>query len=449
MAFQLTNLRALELKGGASCLPPMSLRSTLAASLEARLSRLTALETLRLDLYRLRHFPNYCECQTSPPSLTKQLNSLRITDPGAMGQLRAVAEAEWAAVAAAARRMPNLSELRVPVEANAGDLAALTSLTCLRVGALALPRGGHSARAPTCALPPSLRRLETHTPMPVHVVAALQPAAPGERPCSLMAGGRLWDLEDSPWCLEFQAGDVDEQSRLTALAAANMKLAAGVLWRLGFRHEPLWRGDDFPGLHVKVSNPGGLTVLPPAPGDAADPRHSGSHVESWLGSLAPLRLEGLVLAGWTLPARDLLGLARCMRTLTRLDLRGTSYTVGSLQHLATLPELSRLYVSNQDWEWPGQMHEGEAYGEEVVESAFLALTASVPTASGPAGAEGGEAPAEAAAQNGGWVPLPKLQLLEVEYPDGVFVESLERALAPARQELAARGTGADLRLVAF
>ncbi|GFR49552.1 hypothetical protein Agub_g11598, partial [Astrephomene gubernaculifera] len=291
-----------------------------APSLESYLSGLTALTCLKLHLGRLHHYPNkeeydYVMDDADTRSLDERLEELQQLGMHAeAAALQVAAEAESRAVAAAVRCMPNLKELRTPAMLHAADLPTLTTPTCLRFGSIAAPSPLPAADDFRIVLPSQLQRFETHAPLPVRVAAALQapPRDPGEEPCFLMAGGRLWEFEATSWGLDFQQGDVNDQGRLTAEAAAAMRRAIAAMRAFRFRKLKRHCSSGAVERGVLVRGLSGVFVEPPVPADGGE----GSHCAAWLGELAPLRLEGLALNALALAPRDMLGLARCMAELT-------------------------------------------------------------------------------------------------------------------------------------
>ncbi|GFR51487.1 hypothetical protein Agub_g13899, partial [Astrephomene gubernaculifera] len=395
-------------------------------SLESCLSGLTALTCLKLHLGRLHHYANkedyeYASYVADTRGLDERLEELRQLGRHAeAATLQAAAAAESHAVAAAIRCMPHLKELRTPAMLHAADLPALTTLTCLRMGSIAVPTELPAAASDfKLVLPSQLQRFELHAPLPVRVAAALQapPREPGDVPCSLMAGGRLWDFEANHWCLDFRSGDLDDEGRLTAGAVDAMRRAVTAIRGFGFRKLKGFCRDDARERGVRVRGLGVTPALPPAVADGGE----GSHCAAWLGELTSLRLEALALQGLVVSPRDMLGLARCMAGITELDLSGCSYAVSSLPLLAGLQQLRQLGMHCGDWLCDDMWSE---HHQQAIMAACLSITAPVSAGSGSAG-EAGELGARGL--------LPQLKLLQIGcYEDAM--DWIEAAVAPAREE---------------
>ncbi|KXZ55110.1 hypothetical protein GPECTOR_3g263 [Gonium pectorale] len=428
----ISTLRSLELMGGGCWVPSAPARLITAGALSSALSCLTGLTCLKIRIRRLTHYwssmsgfdPMY-----DADDLDDQVRDLLYGGQQERAQmLREAAAAEWRAVAAAIRCMPSLAELCVPMRANLADLTALTALTCLRVGQLVSPEafnvmadtaatGGALATHP---LPPSLRRLETHVPLSVHVLASLQPAPPppGTPPCALVACARPRWWPSTVLCLEFERMDLEPAAgHLTAEAVATFRRAVRVLGQLG-AHDP-----ERNRRCVRVGG-GDVLIEPPLPPGEADNIISGvSHVSSWLGELATLRLEWLHLANLRLTPQDLRGVAQLFGSLKGLDLTGSRYAPACLLQLAAMQELKVLRLSFESWR---EMYEDARILYDSLNGVFLALTAA------PEGA------------GASWsAPLPQLSLLEI-LVEGDEVGDIEAALAPAQANLEGRGNGAQL-----
>ncbi|KXZ53312.1 hypothetical protein GPECTOR_7g1206 [Gonium pectorale] len=425
----ISTLRSLELTGGGCWVPPAHMRLTLADALGSALSRLTGLTCLKIRVRRLTHYwsgmsgfdPMY-----DASDLNGQVHELLDGDQVERAQvLLAAAAAEWRVVAAAVRRMPGLAELRVPMRANLADLTALTALTCLRVGQLVSPEA-FDAMANTAAiggtlathsLPPSLRRLETHIPLSVRVLASLQPAAllPGAPPCSLLACGRLRGRPNQAWCLDFERMDV-AAGRLTPEAVATFRRAVFVLGHFDVR-DPDWNSR---GVCVCA---GREVARPPLPPVDVDNVRMVTHFSSWMGELVALRLEWLALSNMWLTPQDLRGMAHLMGGLKGLELRGSRYAPAGLLQLAGMQELKALRLGSDSWR---EIFEDDEFLYDSLDGVFLALTAA------PAG------------KDASWpVPLPKLQWVQIFVADDE-VEDMEAALASAKANLESRGSGARL-----
>ncbi|GFR45461.1 hypothetical protein Agub_g6858 [Astrephomene gubernaculifera] len=440
----LSGLRSLQLtddchrRGWPRVEPPTPAeRLASAPALESCLSGLTALTRLEMHLARLQHYPNrqgYAGVYYHVGGLDDQILELqRQEQPAVAATLEAAAAAESRALAAAARCMPGLVELRTPAVVHAADLSTLTTLTYLRCGLISMP-GEAAAAVPRDAasgykivVPPQLQRLETHAPLPVRTAAALRaPPVEGvdQVPCSLMAGGRLWGCNASPWCLDF-SDDAEQQGSLTADAVDALRRAVAAL--SGFRFRPFmhvsWRPDEEErGVRVRMKY--NDSVEPPRAPDGSN----GSHCRAWLGELACLELEALCLDGFTMSPVDILGLGRCMTSVQVLDLRGCDYSVASLPLLAGMQRLRELQLSIEFWQY------SDAWSDrQEIMAAFLGLTSPLTT---PTGGPGG------ALQNPGIEgsshvgPLPKLQLISIVCKEGSEPEIalLEDAVTPAREE---------------
>ena len=272
-----------------------------------------------MGLHSLQHFPRISifDCVDSDEKcLEDQLHELESAGMAAeAAQLRAAAAAEWRSLMAMVRCMPELRVLRTPALAAAADLAALTTLTHLRVGSISLP-----PPPALCKLPSQLQRLDTHAPLTPHLVATLRPTSradeskPGRR-LELRAGGSQAGWDDAPWCLTFTEEDVDEDGRLTIHAASAMRRAVEALQR--FDYVPPYSIRPGPlGICITAVTADDLAVLPPPPQPAPGPDDGagggGSHCASWLGDLTVLHPDLLKLYGLVLSSRDMLALSRCM-----------------------------------------------------------------------------------------------------------------------------------------
>ncbi|GLC42239.1 hypothetical protein PLESTB_000646100 [Pleodorina starrii] len=447
----LTSLRDLSVSGGAPPPSDAAARWVRTASLESCLSPLTALTRLELGLHSLQHFPRLDFRDTDEVALSERAwTALLGQQPGQAAQLLFAAVSEWRALLAAARRMPRLSVLRAPVQADASDLASLTALTYLRVGTISWPAAtqaealrvaalpGGRWKAPEYDLPPLLRRLVVYKPLSVHVAASLRPppvsaaadpAGAPAGPIALHAGGAHWGCRNVQLSLAFSDRDLDRKGQLTPPACAILsKVLAGL--KGPFVLSP-YANAPVLGLRLVVARGASEVLLPPADVGAAAAAAAGA--TSWLDGLAPLRLGVLRLSGLTLMPRDVLRLTRCMRGLKFLDLCGCSYLVDVLPLLAGLSSLTELLLSPRGWQWPE-----DTPCPVTVQAAFLALTAA------PPGGGGGAAEAEGGAVGaaGPPPPLPQLRSMFVHALDGPNEEGawdwLEEALAPARAELERR-----------
>ncbi|GLC43057.1 hypothetical protein PLESTB_000262800 [Pleodorina starrii] len=460
----LTSLNQLTLIGGAQPPSRLETRHVRAAALESCLSPLTALTSLHLGLCCLQHAdlpvldsPFY-NVGLRVEDYAYELQSEGRNDDAA--NLILVAQAEWRAVAAAARRMPKLCSLHVPARAEAADLASLTTLTHLVVGGIVASeqqdmQQGSTAPMLVYELPPRLKQLSVYAPLSMHVAAALQrlPAADGAADTLVSwqapPGARASSSSDRPsWALCFLDSDVPDgmSSQLTTEALAAVPQAARNLKGLFRRHSD--SGTER-GMHLEVRGPGQEILHPPLMAPTAAAVEAGAavaggggndtHCGSWLRELMEeLRPDSLKLWGFYLAPLDMLGMARCMGGLKVLQLFGCSYYLSSLPLLGDLAALEQLSMRTEDW-WELSRRYDDFDDTRLIEGTFLELL--VPAARTDRWADEEEARDTTAAALHcchAAVPLPRLARITVFCAEGRHEELVGDGLVAVRSELRQR-----------
>ncbi|GLC42236.1 hypothetical protein PLESTF_001138400 [Pleodorina starrii] len=364
----LTSLRDLSLnEGGYSDLDAAARQARAPELLESCLSPLTALTRLDIGLCCLQHWPHRGLSILDRLPLDEILAHPRYAQhPAAAAQLLAAVAAEWRALVAAARCMPGLRELCTPAQAVASDLASLTALTHLHVGAIVLQTASEPGPAalgppltPVHDLPPQLQRLTVNMPLMLPPTLALR-----QSPSAVLAGAPKISLlvvqpygsnyPQPPWSLKFQGDDVDEEGRLTVAAAAAMRRAVSSLVASFDFGCPCDEKTVERGVEVEAINADWTAVYPPADGGpaagAGGPPAPMTHCGSWLGALTELRPLGLRLTRFQLSREDMLGVC-CFVGLKELHLRECGYDLPSLPLLAAMPALERLALECGEWAW--------------------------------------------------------------------------------------------------
>ncbi|GLC42196.1 hypothetical protein PLESTB_000641200 [Pleodorina starrii] len=445
----MTSLRALTLTGGAQPAASSEERRARAASLESCLSALTALTSLEVGLHCLNHVPHPNmdfrdpEDDSDVAEVAEELRAGGRAEEAA--RLLAAVDAESRALAAAVRCMPQLRELRTRARIFAADLAPLTALTYLRVGAIVLPpplpqqaHDNQQQRTPVYDLPPLLEQLKVYAPLSMRVAASLRrspaAAAAGAPLISWEAPGLVSRGDQPCWSLEFSLSDLDDERRLTAEGIARVHPA---VTNLTSSFKLMTPGSDSCDLCLRVFGSQEPRARPPDPAAAAAAGAAapgdGTHCGSWLGAMmSELRPSELELWGFALSPRDMLGMTRCMAGLKDLDLRGCRYSPTSLPLLGGLASVELLTIATDDWEWnPDQ---------DTIEAAFLGLSAPAPrTAGWLEGGYGADGCVEALYDSqAAALPLPRLEELVVFCDDGIEEEWLRQAVMAADVELRRR-----------
>ncbi|GLC42197.1 hypothetical protein PLESTB_000641300 [Pleodorina starrii] len=449
----LTGLQELRLWGGVHPPADTAVRQVRAAALESCLSSLTGLTSLDIHVRCLEHVqhPDVQLRDNNEEEVEVQVSQLQAEGRAEeAARLLAAVDAESRALAAALRCMPQLKEFRALARVNAADLAPLTALTYLRVGAIVLPQQAHDnqlQRTPVYDLPPLLERLKVYAPLSMRVAASLRrspaAAAAGAPLISWRAPGLLLRGDQPFWSLEFSRSDLDDEDRLTAAAAARVHPAAtnlassferaapaksrGLLLRVFTCQTEKYVGPPSSAAGAALVATQGTAAAAVAGGG------DGTHCGSWLGSMVlELQPEELRLRGFEFSARDMLGIARCSAGLRALDLRGCSYSLSSLPLLGGLAALESLTLSFEDWtgfDWEA------ASSTDALRAAFLALTA--PTVrSGRWIKE--DSDVDGLYEEEDALPLPRLKRLSIDAIEGVTQHWLRQELAVVNSELGRR-----------
>ncbi|GLC71590.1 hypothetical protein PLESTF_001138600 [Pleodorina starrii] len=391
----LTSLRDLSLnEGGYSDLDAAARQARAPELLESCLSPMTALTRLDIGLCCLQHWPHRGPLSLPLDDrlpLDEILAHPRYAQhPAAAAQLLAAVAAEWRALLAAARCMPGLRELRTPAQAVASDLASLTALTHLHVGAIVLhtasepsPAALGPSLAPVHDLPPQLQRLTVNMPLTLPPTLALR-----QSPSAVLAGAPKISLlvvphgsnyPQPPWSLKFQGDDMDEEGRLTVAATAAMRRAVSSLAASFDFGCPCDEKTIERGVEVEAINADWTAVYSPANGGpAAEEAGAGgppapmTHCGSWLGALTELRPLGLRLTRFQLSTADMLGIVCCFAGLKELHLRECGYDLPSLPLLAAMPALERLALECGEWAWESWEERVRPHSYDVMD-VFYAL----------------------------------------------------------------------------
>ncbi|GLC42195.1 hypothetical protein PLESTB_000641100 [Pleodorina starrii] len=448
----MTGLRALTLTGGAQPAASSEERRARAASLESCLSALTALTSLEVGLHCLNH-ALHPDLELRDPNddsdvaeVAEELRAGGRAEEAA--RLMAAVDSESRALAAAVRCMPQLRELRTRARIFAADLAPLTALTYLRVGAIVLPpplpqqaHDNQLQRTPVYDLPPLLERLKVYAPLSMRVAASLRrspaAAAAGAPLISWRAPGLMFRDGQPFWSLEFSLSDLDDERRLTAEGIARVHPA---VTNLASSFKLTTPGSDSHDLCLRVYGFQEPRARPPDPTAAAAAGAAapgdGTHCGSWLGAMmSELRPSELELWGFALSPRDMLGMTRCMAGLKDLDLRGCRYSPTSLPLLGGLASVKWLTIATDDWEWGSDQE-----AQNTIEAAFLGLSAPAPRAAGwLEGGYGADGCVEALYDSqAAALPLPKLAELVVFCDEIIDEDWLRQAVMPAGEELRRR-----------
>ncbi|KAG2499528.1 hypothetical protein HYH03_002474 [Edaphochlamys debaryana] len=216
-------------------------------------------------------------------------------------------------------------------------LEALTALTHIHVGSLALPtpEGGAASARPdwrSLKLPPRLEQLDLHSSeVPLELVSHVRKES--RRPDC-----REYAVNMSVGGLVLSSGThiVASEGTLKAKGEASLCNALSFLYC------------DCDPVRITAAMPAGRRWLKPCP------TGTGSH-ERWLRAIRPLEPSALTLTNIALSTDDLRAIAKLHR-LETLELRSCSFPVYSLPVLYGLPSLSELTLDIRGW-FPENQHE--------------------------------------------------------------------------------------------